>query len=136
MAIRFDEHTRAAIRRRRARGFEARLFLYVDTRDGGAGALAGRPAVFGVDWVPSHRPSSVFEARRVEGVLVFVDSRIAAQADNADVLISARHLGPIERLRVECPESPSIVDMSYRPRLSVGRRSAPSHPNAAAIETR
>ncbi len=114
MAIRFDDHIRAAIRRRKAHGLDARLFIYVDRLGGHAGALAGHPQVFGVDWAPHHHASSVFEARRVEGVLVFVDSKVAAQTDTADVLISAFHLGPIERLSVTCPEQPAIVDTSYK----------------------
>lgn len=115
MPIRFDDHSRNAIKRRKDRGLDPRLFLYVERLGGHGGALAGHPRVFGVDWAPRHHPSSVFEARRVEGVLVFVDSKIAAQTDDSDILISAWHLGPVERLTVTCPECPVIVDTSYTP---------------------
>jgi hypothetical protein len=129
MAIRFDNHIRSAMKRRKARGLDPRLFLYVDKLRGHAGALAGHPQVFGVDWAPRHHPSSVFEARRVEGVLVFVDSKIASQTDEADVLISSWHLGPLERLTVICPEPPVIADARPKPRKaspSGGSRSMPA----------
>ena len=101
MAIILDECVRIACARRRAHGHDDRLFLRVERLQGRASAFVGSPEVINVSWMPHRWPSCTLVARPVEGVVVYMDTRVARYAAWHDITISAWHLGPITVPQVE-----------------------------------
>lgn len=99
MAIILDERAQAAIRRRRARGNDARIVLRIDW-----GSLhAGVPWTFAVGWIPCSLPADTVVLQRISDVEIRVNQHIVRYTHSRDLTISSARLGLWEWLVVADP---------------------------------
>lgn len=89
MAIVLDEHARREVARRGERGRGAALLVCVE--------WMGVCAYLSVRWAPRRRRRFDLTARLVDGVVVWVDERVAGYARNHNITLSTRRLGPLIR---------------------------------------
>lgn len=95
MAIILDERARAAVARRRTRGWDTTLFLRHEVLP------VGRGDTLAVGWAPRRWPRRQLEVRQAGDITVVVDRRVAEYTRRHDVTISAWRLGPFEVLLVD-----------------------------------
>ncbi len=96
VALIIDQHARAAIEQRRARGRDTTLFLHVEylhTR-----GWASR--VLKVDWKASRPTYRPLDSRTVDDVCIVTEPRIARYIQWRDLTVTAWRLGPFTRLTV------------------------------------
>lgn len=105
MAVVLDDRCRAAIRRRRARGKDARVFLRFER----GSARAGVPWVVAPGWVEHRRLPDDVEVQHIGDAEVHVEGRIARYCRCHDLTVSAARFGPLVWLLMEDQYAADLV---------------------------